>query len=311
MSTPPIDLTTAAPGLPAAEIPPSKLRALKLSVVLSMILVCFHLAETFLGPPHAFLGVGHGVHTLAAHSLKSARQADVLLLLPYVAVLLALGTRRIKAGLVLGAACGTGLGSIIFLLGMPGFNFESGFSYLVVLFGLLLAQAVLVASAAAAFFKQRRGVWDAAQLAATTLGSFLYFGYVLLTAAYVDGHVRVRHYGAAMGSMYMINTAEITYAATHKTGFSPSLDALEGLNELARGRKRDYTFMYTPGPKDAAGRIRSYTVIARPVKYGELGVVRSFSIDESRVIHFTDEDRAANPKDPSYPTYDQIMKPIQ
>jgi type IV pilus assembly protein PilA len=117
---------------------------------------------------------------------------------------------------------------------------------------------------------------------------------------------------SAVGSMRTINTAEITYADTYKSGYSPSLAALApppgsaqpsasaaGLIDdvLARGVKNGYRLTYTPGQPDKDGHIGTYTVTARPLEFGKSGR-RSYFTDQSGVIRVTEENRPATVKDP-------------
>ncbi|MHB8654228.1 MAG: hypothetical protein ACYDA9_10150 [Terriglobia bacterium] len=115
-----------------------------------------------------------------------------------------------------------------------------------------------------------------------------------------------------VGSLRMIYTSEGTYSITYTGGYSPTLASLgpgpgkgpttalaAGLIDegLASGKKRDYTFTYLPGPRDAKGKIQSYTVSVRVG--GECqGFGRSYFMDQTGVIRVTNEDRPATINDP-------------
>lgn len=138
---------------------------------------------------------------------------------------------------------------------------------------------------------------------------------LMLVAVAIPSNLRTRREpnpAMAVGSLRAINVAEVTYADTYKTGFSPNLAALQdggagaspsatraGLIDgvLAGGKKTGYTFVYSPGPKNQAGRIVSYTVVARPLD--DTCGNRSFFTDESGVIRQTEANRAATVKDPA------------
>jgi hypothetical protein len=119
----------------------------------------------------------------------------------------------------------------------------------------------------------------------------------------------VANQASAVGSLWTINHAEITYAETYKAGFSPSLAALgppspgnspsaaaAGLIDrvLSSGTKSGYTFTYKPGSPDKTGHIKTYTLVARPVNGAG---TNSYFSDESGVICQTSEDRPATAKD--------------
>ena len=100
-----------------------------------------------------------------------------------------------------------------------------------------------------------------------------------------------------VGTLRMINTAEIAYASTFGRGYSPTLAALgppadngnptpgaAGLiaGDLAgSGVRSGYRFTYSPGPPDANGRIQTYSISAAPLQ-PEWGSY--FYTDESGVI---------------------------
>ena len=115
----------------------------------------------------------------------------------------------------------------------------------------------------------------------------------------------------AVRCLYLINTAEINYAATYDKGYSRTLTlALETAakqtdpflggaelidGSLMRGKKGGYVFVYKPGVVEG-GKIVTYTVVARPEKWRK--DLRSLFTDETGVIRWTSENRAATAKDP-------------
>jgi hypothetical protein len=115
-----------------------------------------------------------------------------------------------------------------------------------------------------------------------------------------------------VGRLRIINTAEETYRATYKKGYSPTLKALAppsngapaspaaaGLIDdvLASGRKTGYTFTYTPGPVNSAGQITTYSVTAVPSDPTCTQWGRHFT-DETGIIRQTLENRPATAQDP-------------
>ena len=117
---------------------------------------------------------------------------------------------------------------------------------------------------------------------------------------------------AVVGCLHTIDTAEVAYSESYKTGFSPTLKALsvpdEGTNytasaaglidaSLGRGKRNNYVLTYKPGAADAHEKISTYTVRARPIKW-QMGVP-SFFTDQTGVVRSTTENRAANANDPN------------
>jgi len=116
----------------------------------------------------------------------------------------------------------------------------------------------------------------------------------------------------AVGCLRTINTAEVVYARTYRTGYSPTLAALsvpaEGTQytasaaglidaSLGSGKKNGYIFTYKPGKPDAQGQINTYTVTARPTKQQK--GVQSFFIDQTAVLRWANENRAPTAKAPA------------
>lgn len=100
---------------------------------------------------------------------------------------------------------------------------------------------------------------------------------------------------SAVGSLRTINTAEITYASTYNTGFSPDLASLgpgtsatptasaAGLIDsvLAAGAKSGYRFTYSTSA--VSGRYDTYAVNGDPTTPGTTGTNFYFT-DQSGVI---------------------------
>jgi hypothetical protein len=115
-----------------------------------------------------------------------------------------------------------------------------------------------------------------------------------------------------VGSLRLIMTSEVTYAAEYGEGYSFTLSALGGPgnapktpsgaglidNVLGSGQKNHYTFTYTPGPRDAQGKIRTYTISARPSLECRGKGLKSFFADQTGVIRETRENRPATVHDP-------------
>ncbi len=116
----------------------------------------------------------------------------------------------------------------------------------------------------------------------------------------------------ALGGVRTINTAEDYYTRTFGKGYSPDLVSLgqaplgavpsaehAGVvaDHLANGRWRNYVFTYKAETARSDGKIGAYTLIARPVKWEKSSA--SFFTDQTGVIHWTRENRAATAKDPT------------
>lgn len=110
---------------------------------------------------------------------------------------------------------------------------------------------------------------------------------------------------SSIGALRTINVAQVEYARTHPDrGFASSLAELgPGSDDplidsvLANGKKSSYIFTLTAAPQDFHGRIVRYGITARPQHYGK--TKHSFFIDESGVLRFTTENRAATAQDPA------------
>jgi type IV pilus assembly protein PilA len=103
--------------------------------------------------------------------------------------------------------------------------------------------------------------------------------------------------GTAVTTLRAVITANMTYSLTKGYGtYAPDLATLEAVQlidpALGTGIKGGYTFTIGGGGTG----VSTFSIGARPAAYGTSGF-RSYYGDESNVIHFTTEDRAANSSD--------------
>ena len=115
---------------------------------------------------------------------------------------------------------------------------------------------------------------------------------------------RIPYEASGVGSLRTINTAQVEYARIHPDkGFATSLAELgPGSGDLidsvlASGKKSSYIFILTAAPPDSHNRIVRYSVVARPQHYGKK-TKHNFLTDESGILRFTTENRAATAQDP-------------
>jgi hypothetical protein len=190
-----------------------------------------------------------------------------------------------------------------------------------VVFGGLfpILQLALITSAIKAYFAGMRHRDEKPTFGREIFRRALYVGIPLFLIQVISipnilrSHSAGDHIGG-VGMLREINTAEITYASTYSSGFSPSLAVLgpptqgakpsalaAGLinNVLASGAMSGYKIDYKPGPVEH-GRIDTYTVTARPIKFGcpqAYSGEGSYFSDQSGVIRQTNEDRPATAND--------------
>ncbi len=102
---------------------------------------------------------------------------------------------------------------------------------------------------------------------------------------------------SAIGSIRVINTAEVTYSSSFGLGFSATLAQLgppasgpvsaaaAGLIDsvLAGGAKSGYGFTYSPGLQDPTGRYNGYTLNGDPTTPGSTGTAYYYT-DQTHVI---------------------------
>jgi prepilin-type N-terminal cleavage/methylation domain-containing protein len=103
---------------------------------------------------------------------------------------------------------------------------------------------------------------------------------------------------SAIGSLRIINTAEVTYSSSFGTGYSSTLVQLgppaagapadasaAGLIDsvLASGVKSGYSFTYAPTLADASGKYQGYNLNCGPTQVGTSGTAYYFA-DQTYVI---------------------------
>ena len=96
----------------------------------------------------------------------------------------------------------------------------------------------------------------------------------------------VANESSAVGSVRTLNTAEISYSATHAdVGFTCSLSDLSNLidSKLASGQKSGYVFELSGCTPGEGGAMVKYQVVAYPITQNTSGT-RAFCSDESAVI---------------------------
>jgi hypothetical protein len=102
--------------------------------------------------------------------------------------------------------------------------------------------------------------------------------------------------GRALEALSNLRASLADYAAA-EGAFPPSLDATGNPSARAAAQwalSAGYQIQYTPAPPANDGRVHGYTLCARPSNYG----YRSFYCDESGVVRYTRENRAATAQDP-------------
>ena len=192
----------------------------------------------------------------------------------------------------------------------------SGVSTGTIIWGsLALSQGALAGAAIKTYYSMAREKSDRRILLNRALRLVLYPVVLVLAAVQMPSIFppRIRPgQASAVGCLRTINTAEETYRATYKKGYSPTLKALAppsngapaspaaaGLIDdvLASGRKTGYTFTYTPGPVNSAGQITTYSVTAVPSDPTCTQWGRHFT-DETGIIRQTLDNRPATAQDP-------------
>jgi hypothetical protein len=173
---------------------------------------------------------------------------------------------------------------------------------------IALIQAILIFSAIRAYYSLVRHADDRQILVTRAL---IGIAGIVLSALFIPTFVLPHHAmfeSASVGSLRTIVVAQQVYSEEHKTeGFASSLSRLGpasnspesvGLIDgvLASGKKSGYFLILRTGPPQADGRITKYTLSARPERYGNCGT-HSFFTDETGVVHYTSENRAATTQD--------------
>lgn len=90
---------------------------------------------------------------------------------------------------------------------------------------------------------------------------------------------------SAVASIRTLNTAEISYSATHNAGFTCSLSDLSEVidSKLASGQKSGYAFELSGCTPGENGTVVKYQVVAYPITQNTSGR-RAFCSDESDVV---------------------------
>lgn len=223
---------------------------------------------------------------LALVHWKDGRRAPPVLLcgallVPYILILAWLQGTRQKKALALAAATGWGgiLGPLLGSLTISGDPATGSV--------LALPNALLALSAKRAHAALRRETRDPRPLRGESKGWAVagglvgagFFALAVLPAEPTRSQVALRQ-ASTVGSLRTINTAEMTYAETYKTGYSPTLAALgpstgnaqpsasaaDLIGEvLASGTKSGYIFAYSAAVL-VSGKINAYTVLACPTQ---------------------------------------------
>jgi hypothetical protein len=109
---------------------------------------------------------------------------------------------------------------------------------------------------------------------------------------------------SCIGDLRAINVAQGAFmGGDSEKGYARTLDQLgpEGkgfiAETLASGKKDGYRFTLRPEARPANGPVMHYTLSARPLNR-LISDQRSFFTDETNVIRYTKENRAATAKDP-------------
>jgi hypothetical protein len=171
--------------------------------------------------------------------------------------------------------------------------------------GFAIAQAVVILNALRAV-RALDEAPERTRLARTYLPkavayAFLVLVVVAMTSAMVRRPRDISVENSAVANLRAINSAQVEFEQTHpETGYASTLFELreaEFLSEaLAIGEDSRYHFTLEARPPGSSGRILAYGISAEP-SFRPRRSCRSFFTDESGVIRFTVEDRAATSQD--------------
>ena len=228
--------------------------------------------------------------------------------LPYVWIFWGLrsnvSAHTVKKALAVALGCGS-LILVLFSILLAVTSFDADRQMAIVYTFVVLLQVALLLGTMKAYYSMDREAGDLRILATR-----LWIPVVGIAAASIilpnlfSLQERILYEASAVGSLRTINTAQIEYAGSYPDrGFASSLAELEpGSGDLidsvlASGKKSSYVFILTAAPPDSRGRIVRYSVLARPQHYGK-NITHSFFSDESGVLRFTTENRAATIQDP-------------
>ena len=113
-------------------------------------------------------------------------------------------------------------------------------------------------------------------------------------ADYVDPHAQGE--SAATNALENIRLALSLYAMSQSDQYPPTLDPLATQAAVPEqdAKIEGYSLVYRPIPSPNDGAIRGFTLLARPEKTD----YRNFYIDQSGVLHATEQNRPAGIDDP-------------
>jgi len=229
--------------------------------------------------------------------------------LPYMWVFWGLrsnvSAHTVKKALAVAFGCGSLILVLFsFLLAVTSFDADRGMA---IVYGIVtLLQVALLVGTAKVYYSMDREAGDLRLLATRLWVPVVGIAAVaIILPNLLFLRERVPYEASAVGSLRTINVAQVEYARTHPDrGFASSLAELgPGAGELispvlASGKKYSYVFILTAAPPDSHGRIVRYCIMARPQHYGK-NIRHSFFTDESGVLRFTIENRAATAQDPA------------
>ena len=235
--------------------------------------------------------------------------------LPYIFIPFRLRGEKIKSGLTLAIA----MGSALFLPGVALLYYvhewEESWWIQGSLVLALAMQPILVVAAFRTYNLLPREPQDRMKAAVSAAYGILLFGLFWFTAVFGNfPSPTAFNELEAMESMRSVYMTADRYAKAHQ-GFFPDNSINPGTDEkgeCANDRPLMYrheaqygyiiNYQIMPAEKLVQGcRVaESYTGTARPVNYGKTGG-RSFFVDQTKVIRFTSENRAATSSDPELP----------
>jgi hypothetical protein len=226
--------------------------------------------------------------------------------LPYVWVFWGLrsnaGANTLKKALAVAFGCGSLILALFsFLLALTSFDMDRQVAVVYAL--VVLLQIALVFGAVKAYYSMGREPGDLRILAARLWIPVVGIAAAAIILPNLFLPKRAPDEASAVGSLRSINSAQAEYARTHPDrGFASSLAELgPGSGDLidsvlASGKKNNYVFILTAAPADSHGCIVRYSIMARPQHYGK-NIKRNFFMDESGILRFTTENRAATAQD--------------
>jgi hypothetical protein len=229
--------------------------------------------------------------------------------LPYVWVFWGLRSSTVARTVKKALAVAFGCGSLIlvlfsFLLAVTSFDVDRQMAIVYAL--VVLLQVALLLGTMKAYYSMDREPGDLRILVTRLWVPVVGIAAVaIILPNLLLYRLRAPDEASSIGAIRTINVAQVEYARTHPDrGFASSLAELgPGSDDplidsvLASGKKSSYIFILTAAPPDSHGRIVRYGITARPQHYGK--TKHSFFIDESGVLRFTVENRAATAQDPA------------